>query len=638
MRFAGASCLALAALGAATSARAAGPDDELVVTASRSGEGVRADLLGGSVSIVEAGDLQARQARLVSDLLRDIPGVAVSRAGPEGGLTQVRIRGAESNHTVVLIDGMLASDPAQGEFDFAGLATDEAGRIEVLRGQQSALYGSNAIGGVIQYITLSGREAPGLRGMIEGGSFNGLRTSARYGVVAGPLDLAVAAGYSTTDGSPGARLGVRDLDAKTATASAKAVFAPADNFRLVVAARYAETHADTNPSDYASPSSPSFGRPVDGADFYASRQRMGLVRAEGELFDRRWAQSLAFQTNHSQRRSFSDVGRPSVFSNGTRDRLSYVSALRLGDGPLRQSLTAAVDVERLGFRNLPLTATPTAQNLLRHIRNTGVMGAYDLSWNDRLGLGASARHDANSRFRNATTYRIQGSYRFRMGTRLRAAAGSGVTNPTFIELFGYDPAYLIGNPALRPEKSEGWEIGADQGLLQGRASLGITYFRSRLRGEIFTAFTPSFVSTPANRTTLSKQHGIELTGSFRLGPQWRADAAFTRLRATENGVQEIRRPDTTASVNLVWRAASDRFGAALTVRYNGPMTDTYFGVVTETKRLSAFTLVNLAADWRIGPRLQLFGRIENATGARYEEVYGYRTAGRTAYAGVRAAL
>ena len=103
-------------------------------------------------------------------------------------------------------------------------------------------------------------------------------------------------------------------------------------------------------------------------------------------------------------------------------------------------------------------------------------------------------------------------------------------------------------------------------------------------------------------------------------------------------MQEIRRPDTTASVNLVWRAASDRFGAALTVRYNGPMTDTYFGVVTETKRLSAFTLVNLAADWRIGPRLQLFGRIENATGARYEEVYGYRTAGRTAYAGVRAAL
>src|SRR6185503_7127396 len=141
--------------------------EQVVVTASRLG-GIRADLLGSSATVLEPIDLELRQTEIVSDVLRDVPGVAVSRSGPVGQFTQVRIRGAESNHTLVLIDGIKASDPFYGEFEFETLIADDVARVEVLRGEQSALYGSDAIGGVIQYITLSGADAPGLRGRIEG--------------------------------------------------------------------------------------------------------------------------------------------------------------------------------------------------------------------------------------------------------------------------------------------------------------------------------------------------------------------------------------------------------------------------------------------------------------------------------------
>src|SRR6266576_2798484 len=145
------------------------PTEQVVISASRAG-GVRSDLLGSSATVLLPVDFQLRQIDIVSDILRDVPGVAVSRTGPVGQLTQVRIRGAEANHTLVLIDGIKASDPFYGEFDFATLIADDVAKVEVLRGEQSALYGSDAIGGVIHYITATGAEAPGLRGRIEGGS------------------------------------------------------------------------------------------------------------------------------------------------------------------------------------------------------------------------------------------------------------------------------------------------------------------------------------------------------------------------------------------------------------------------------------------------------------------------------------
>ena len=155
---AGLAALIAAFPAAALAAEADGPSvDEVVVTATRDSQGVEADKTGASITVVTPQDFELRQVRIVSDVLRDVPGVAVGRTGAVGNFTQVRVRGAEANHVLTLIDGIEASDPFFGEFDYATLLADDVARVEVLRGQQSALYGSDAIGGVINYITPSGR-------------------------------------------------------------------------------------------------------------------------------------------------------------------------------------------------------------------------------------------------------------------------------------------------------------------------------------------------------------------------------------------------------------------------------------------------------------------------------------------------
>src|SRR5690606_5503386 len=169
-----------------------GSGETMVVTASRSREAVAVNKLGASGTVLDSEAQDQRQTRIVSDILRDVPGVAVNRTGAVGGLTQLRLRGSEGNHVLVLIDGIKASDPYYGEFDFATLIADPEARVEVLRGQQSSLYGSDAIGGVIQYLTLTGKEAPGFSARVEGGSFNTLTGSARAAGVSGDLDYSVS--------------------------------------------------------------------------------------------------------------------------------------------------------------------------------------------------------------------------------------------------------------------------------------------------------------------------------------------------------------------------------------------------------------------------------------------------------------
>ena len=172
--------------------------------------------------------LELRQTRAVSDVLRDVPGVAVSRVA---GQTQVRLRGTEANHVLVLIDGIEVSDPFTGEFDFGTLAADEAGRVEVLRGQQSAVYGSDAIGGVIQYITPTGRETPGYRARVEAGSFGTINAAARAAGVSGDLDYALSGTINTTDGTSNARGGGRDMRNDTGAVSLKASWTASSDAR-----------------------------------------------------------------------------------------------------------------------------------------------------------------------------------------------------------------------------------------------------------------------------------------------------------------------------------------------------------------------------------------------------------------------
>lgn len=616
-------------------AQATDDDSAIVVTGIRSTvTPLRADQIGGSVTVLDADTLEQRQTRVVSDILRDVPGVAVSRIA---GQTQVRLRGAEANHTLVLIDGIEVSDPYAGEFDFGTLIADEVARVEVLRGQQSAIYGSDAIGGVIQYITLTGREAPGISGRIEGGSFGTVNTAARIAGVSGTFDYALSGTLNTTDGSPNARGGTRDLGNDSGAVSFKSTWSPAPNARLTAVARYARTQADFNDSD-SNPASKTFGYTIDtpGAHFI-NEAIYGLLRGELDLLDGKWTQALTGQIADTTRNGYGAAAR-TYGDTGQRLKGSYESTLKLNQGALHHQLTVAVDVERERYRNTDPTGFAFTGR--RQVDNVGIVGQYDLTLGEHAAFGASLRQDLNNRFQDTTTYRVQGSYRFDSGTRVRAAAGSGVKNPGFYELYGYSDGRFIGNPGLKPERSEGWEAGIEQTFVDGHVLIGATYFDSRLSDEIYTTYpAPNFVATPANRTTKSRQHGVEAFLNARIGTAWRIDAAYTYLHARENGVEEVRRPSHIASVALGWRAPHDRFGFTAVARYNGDTSDVAFtdpSYVPVTVRLHDYVLLNLNGDVKLTKHFALFGRIENLNDAHYEDVFSFTNPGRAVYGGVRA--
>jgi vitamin B12 transporter len=609
-------------------------DDTIIVTGSRDPDGVDYRLLGGSVTLLDASALEERQTRLVSDILRDVPGVAVNRSA---GLTQVRIRGAEGDHTLVLVDGIEVSDPYYGEFDFGTLAADDSARIEVLRGQQSALYGSDAIGGVIHYITATGAEAPGVRLRAETGTWDSATASARIAGLSGDLDYALTATLYSTDGTSDAIGGTRDLGRDSIAASFRTIWTPASNARLIAVGRYAWADIDFNNSDYDS-RSPTFGYTIDSPGSYVrSSAFYGSLRGEVDLLDGRWTHALSGQFADTTRDGY-DYDAPSYGDEGRRLKGSYESTLRLGDERVGHRLGVALDIEREQYRNTDPSGyafTGTRSN-----RNLGLVGTYDLVIDERLALGGALRFDDNQRFDEATTYRLQASYRFDSGTRLRAAAGSGVKNPGYNALFGYVDGRYIGNPNLRPEKSEGWEFGIEQSLAGDAVLIGATWFDNRLEGEIYTRYpAPDYVATPGNRTTSSTQKGLETFATLRLGNAWRVDANYSWLKARENGVEEVRRPRHAGSAAISWNAPGDRAGVTLVIRYNGSQKDLAYidpSYVPLRVSLDDYTLVNLNGSFKLSDNVSLTGRIENLLDEEYEELFSFRGAGRAAFVGLAA--
>jgi vitamin B12 transporter len=604
-----------------------GTQPEILVSASRDGA-LQRDSFTGSALVITADQLAARQTRDIADVLRDVPGVAVAGVA---GQTQIRLRGTEANHVLVLVDGIEVSDPFAGEFDIGTLQAEPGARLEVLRGPQSALYGPDAIGGVVAYHSASGRDLPGFAARLEGGTQGTVNGALRYGASGEGWDAALSGVVVSTDGQPNARGGTRDIGRDSYTLAGKGSVALAEGLALRAAGRFIRTEGQFNDSDFNS-TSPTFGLIIDTPGTRFTNEALyALVGARAEALAGRWTHDLSAQIANVERATFGPFGQSSG-SEGDRFKLSYVSALQLD----AHNLTFAADYEVEGFRNT--TPGGFAFNGRREIEQVGLVGEYRYA-GEAFDFSAALRHDFNDLFRDATTFRVGAGYRVTDTTRLRAAAGSGIKNPGFFELYGFVDGRFIGNAALRPEKSTGWEVGFDQQLGE-RASLAVTYFEAELEGEIFTTFPPpTFIATPANRTTTSTQHGVELSLGAQLGEQWRLDAAYSYLDAEENGVEEVRRPRHIASAALTWTAPGDAASATLVVRHNGATPDVAFtdpSFVPVRVQLDDYTLVNLNARAKLSDSLDAFARVENLLGERYEQVFSFVSPGRSAVVGLEA--
>ncbi|MGL4542697.1 MAG: TonB-dependent receptor plug domain-containing protein, partial [Polymorphobacter sp.] len=456
-------------------------DPSIVVTASRTP--VALDLSGASIAVIDRTTLTAFDLPLAADYLRLVPSVAVASTGPLGAQTQVRIRGAEASQTLTFIDGIKANDPASGgEFRWETLLADGLDKVEVLRGPQSALWGSEAIGGVVNVITRAPTAGSALYGTAEAGSFGtwnlsgGGNWGTDQGGVTGQLAYLDSAGIDTSDSGGGAN---GDKDGfNNFTATGKALYRPSTNSEVGLVLRYVDATTNFDGFDY------SIGQSAD--EPLSSSSRAFAVRgyAKLDLYDGRWSNQIEGVLNDTSNKNYDNA----VFlnqSDGSVGKLAYQTTGTLQSGDVSHVLTGAVEYERQTFTSTD--ADPTAlSNQDRSRDQTSLIADYRLTYAQIFSASASVRHDINSEYANMTTFRTTAALALPQGFRAHASFGEGVSDPSFFDLYGFFPDYFIGNPNLVPETSSGWDVGI--GWKSTQFAVDLTWFDTNLTNEIVSTY------------------------------------------------------------------------------------------------------------------------------------------------------
>ena len=610
-------------------AAAVSADAEIVVTAARTP--VSAALSGASIKVIDRATIDAIALPQASDLLRLSPGVAVSQVGPLGSQTQVRLRGAEANHTLVFIDGIAANDPASsGEFRFETLQSDGIERIEILRGPQSALWGSEAIGGVISVTTRLPGDRPVTFGQAEAGSFGTYRVNGGISIGEERAGLVALASHSSGDGIDAFGAGGERDGYRNTSLSLKGIFQPTPDGEIGLIVR----HSDTD-SQFDGFSPVSFAR---ANTFDSTRIRGTAIRGYGDVATGAWRHKIEGQYVDSaniNRNAGSFLNR----SDGTRFRAGYQANVAFDAAGLSHGITGAAEHETQTFRADDSNFGGASDQRQSRDRES-LIGEYRIGLGDGISAGTSVRRDWNDRFADRTTWRATAAARLPQGFRAHASYSEGVTDPTFTEQFGFFPGSFRGNPNLKPEQAIGFDIGA--GWQNDRLSADITWFRTNLTSEIVSTFDSiNFLSGVANATGKSRRNGVEIQLAARTTDWLRIEAAYTYLDASEQrlaaglATRELRRPKHAGTLTAI--AQWDRLQLTGSAAYVGHQRDTDFSTFLVVSQ-KPYTLLTLAARYRLNETFDLTARVENAGDASYRDVVGYATAGIAAYAGLRVRL
>jgi vitamin B12 transporter len=603
-------------------------DPEIIVTGAR--ESVAQATAPVSSTVLDEEEIESLDLPAASDLLRLTPGIAVATTGPRGTQTQVRIRGAEANHSLLFIDGIRFNDPAAGnEARFELLTSDLLSRLEVVRGPQSALWGSEALGGVIAGNTADPFRRTGFVGEGEYGSLDSARLFGRYAVRTGDVGISGGLGWQRSDGIDSLGGGTGDRDGfENLAATLRVEARPSAGLRAGASGYWTQGTSQYDGFD------PVFFTRADTLD--TTKNRIAAVRgyASGE-WDGWTVSGEAAYLDSANHNRLAGAALNSTF--GDRLTLGGQVVKRIGG----HSLIAAVDHQEEDFRARDTSFFGgTDQDRSRSL--TAVIGEWRAEWSEAIVTDIAVRHDDFSAFADETTFRASVLVRPGGGFSLVASYGEGVAQPTFYDLFGFFPGSFVGNPALKAETSRGWEAGLRWS--NDHIALGFTGFSSRLRNEIVDTFDPNtFLSSTANADGRSKRDGIELSASWRHAAWLNVEANYTWLHASQPNtagtaqVREVRRPRSTA--NLAAWGEVDRFSWGASLAYVGARRDTDFDQFpAATVRLGDYVLGSLRIGYRILPQLELYARVENAFDADYQDVVGYNTPGRTVYAGLRVAL
>ena len=573
------------------------------------------DELTSAASAITETEIAARGQQYISDLLRSLPGIGVNTSGPGGGLTQIRVRGSEANHVLVLIDGVEVANPSSGEFDFSGLRAEDVVRIETLRGEQSALYGSDAIGGVINIITRAGSTQEGWRASVEAGSRETIEGQISAVIPLGNAAFSINGNAFNTDGYDVSGLGGEDDGSQS-----RSLNLGLNNVELgglTLSAKFGTSKLDTEfdeDSDFDGRLNDSNSETTVKTETARVDARFNLAGIENLIT------AHMVDTDTDTRSGFS------TRSKGARHGINWAAEKEFGDS----SFTALAEAEHESYSIVPNFTEADAEP-----DNWTYALAGDYRYNaGPLSMTASARYDINDLFKDAATWRVGGGYAFEgFGGRIRASIGAGVKNPSLIELFGFFPASrFTGNRDLQPEESFGFSVGYEQEL--GDLNVSVDYFRSELKDEITTVFNPDFTSTVINLDTDSTREGVELEARWDISDKLNARGSATFLDSEQNDMEEIRRPEFLASATVTYRPV-ETLSLTASLDHNGSQLDTDFGTF-QNVTLDAFTLIGLNAAYDMDDFLTLTLRGENLLDEDYQEVFGYSSPGRAVYAGLKA--
>ncbi|HSY46758.1 MAG TPA: TonB-dependent receptor [Steroidobacteraceae bacterium] len=621
--------LALAALPALCRAAEADELQIIVITATRIPTPVLQ--VASSITVVTAADIEARQERTFADVLKDIPGLNVVQTGGPGGETSVFMRGTNSNHTKVFIDGIDVSDPSNptGAFDFGQLLTQDIERVEVLRGPQSGLYGSDAIGGVIDIITKSGNGPAQFTAAAEGGTFDTFNQAGTVSGSDGAFHYSASVAHFHAGATPVTPLDlllpgearIDDYD-DNLTLSTKLGLDVTPDFDLGLVARYTDVHLRNSGEDYLAVA-PFTGYPAPEQTTADTVEYATRLTAHLKSFDGVLEQTLGLAYTHD-RTDTVEPQTPPALNTGERRKADWQGDVKFDP---TETLVLGAEYERDEI-DQPITADV-------HIGSA--YGELQSQIGDHWFSALNVRNDDNSRFGDKTTWRFAPVWLVtQTDTKLHASVGTGFKAPTLSELYQSFPAFFFfANPNLKPESSTGWDAGIEQAVVHDVLRVGVTYYYNRIRDLITTDVTGTTWANVGRATT----DGIESFIAYQPLRELTLRVDYTYTQAEDDVLEQplLRRPKHRGSFLATWQATR-AWQWNLDVLAVGNWVDVSRDGLTSGLSAPGYTTVNLATSYDLTPRVALFARVDNLLDRHYENPIGFLQPSIGVYAGLKVRL
>jgi vitamin B12 transporter len=574
------------------------------ITATRTS--IEEDNSASALTVITQEEIQQKQHMQVKDLLRDQAGIGVVNVGPMGGTTSVFMRGAGSQSSLVLIDGVQVKSNTTGGFDFSNLQMDNIERIEILRGPQSTLWGADAVGGVINIVTKRGKGKPTYSLAFEGGSFATFKETLASSGALGKFDYSGSASRTDSEGFSAFNEdlgGTEDDGYQNTTFSSRMGYNFLEDGRVELIGRYTKARSEFDGLNMA---------------FVLSDSPNNILRNETFYF------ALPIE------KSITSWWDAKVNTNFNYDNLDIIDST-LGNSKIL-SRTFTIDFQNnlslgkyasaiFGFEHQVTNGYNNSNNIALENRSQGYYLQGRLNWNDRVLLNAGFRQDVNSRFDNQFTYKVEGAYQFKSwGTKLRTAYATGFRVPSLNEvLFPF-----FGNLNIQPEESKNWEVGFEQKIFRDRVTVGGNYFYTDFDNLIVFDFM-TFIAQNIGKST---SKGIEVFANFKILDNLNLNTNYTWNQATDNTNGSIlpRRPRHTFSASLhhTWK---NKLDTLITVNYRSKMVSGT-GVVGER------TIVRAALSYQVNKNWKLTARGENLLDEDYEESFQFGGQSISGYAGV----